>query len=693
MQSYLVSSQRAQRAYHDTGIPACMDQLTTTLLLDNDRTLTASLGTCMEFVLGEDVPGQLVSLCMSDRPAGIRPGMLEVLRRLVQGMSTVFLVQQNVLRAMVQLMHDGIRLEQRGDTDAATDAGLLDWAAAWTARMVAHPPLLRLFLALSPITTAEGVTDAVPLFSHLVRHLACGEDRGFSVRTAVRSLLGAMLVHTTDSPPYALAYLVECQWAEWLSAEITASFSQPTVLDAHTHGGGTSVRARRWQGKAKQLGAYLGSDTCTWMDLLWLAEEVTQLYAQHARTAQGREADLVDQLRFDLVHQLRISFFEGALAPSVAGCQVEDASAASVLFQCGLLLHVLDPRNALAQVVCARTNDERTLETVITECMLLSGTTPLRRLALRLVALYTPCLAVHDGMCVPMQGTDEGATFAAMAQSMQSPRHVLLLTDRYLCHAIEAEHQMRVEQKGRRCVRAPSGRTWAAVAQDEFFLPPLLSLLSRFFALPLSVNMEVVNAITALCRSPCVAVEGVFVGHDAAPPVLTFALYCLVTQSHAFVDRIPDVSFYLTQRKQQQLWKGRNAFGTLPTDPDQLVCPFAGGSVTAYFSALEALGKQHDWPAPTHEAVSAAQLELRPTLAPPTVKSVSGASHGAMNAALDGARHLSLQVYPCPLPGQVPAAPDATKVPLLQVLDNVLLLEELLLDLATLLRLRTTWAV
>ena len=55
-QSFLASPDRRamQGGVHDTGIPACMDQLVHVLLTEDRLSTDATLGACMEFVLEQD---------------------------------------------------------------------------------------------------------------------------------------------------------------------------------------------------------------------------------------------------------------------------------------------------------------------------------------------------------------------------------------------------------------------------------------------------------------------------------------------------------------------------------------------------------------------------------------------------------------------------------------------------------------
>ena len=65
---------------------------------------------------------------------------------------------------------------------------------------------------------------------------------------------------------------------------------------------------------------------------------------------------------------------------------------------------------------------------------------------------------------------------------------------------------------------------------------------------------------------------------------------------------------------------------------------------------------------------------------------------------LDGAQHVEVRIPPCPLPAcaeldEAAARAAAASVPLLHVLDNVILLEELILELGCIIQLRQAWGI
>lgn len=699
-QSYLESPDHraVQGGLGNTGIPACMDQLANVLLAEDEHSDNASLGMCMEYVLEQDcactadsVFGGLLGLCLADEPRGVKRQMVLTFGRLVRGMQPAFLTHQGVIRVLTQLLHHCIRVDRSAGEDEADDA-LLDLICGIASQLTAHPSILRLFVEIGSMY-AVGEDDAFPLFSYLLQHLHHPGERGFQVRTAALSLLRSM--HANDSA--LLKYIVQSRLAESLSASAAAAYGLlPMHLDGVDHTFTAALdheRAARWYTIAKDWATVdFAPDLCTFMDLVWLVQEVMDLCAVHPHD-QAHTIDQLEQLRVDILDHFRSTFLESVVRPSVMGCGINDGSAPAVLLYNALLFSILDPRGPLSLIACAL-QEERSLDNVITECITAKEVSLSTRIfAIRMAALYARRIQLRDITRGTKKQSPSSSSvksvLAALAQSMQSPRHLYALPQRSLQHLTEVEQTMRKDvdyDYADRFSRTDRGiQMRLAVLQepldpDQHFLIPLLSHLCSFFVSPLEINLQLTNTLAELCRSPYVSLEGIlFTDDPKSIPLLTFVLFRLVQQANLYSEQVSDFAFYLAQRKNQLLIPGKPASAM---SADALVCPFATGTVR---ENMEALQKQFDghWPI---EGGHKPQLDVRSTSL-----GTSSPSNFTMDAALSGALHILVAVQPCYIPDLIPASNIVQSFPLLRVLDNIILLEEFLLELAATQQLREAW--
>lgn len=630
------------------------------------------------------VLGGLLGLCVADEPRGVKREMIHTFAHLVHGMQPAFLSQQGVIRAIAQLLHHCIRLDQTHDQ---VDAALLGLVCDVATQLAAQISILRLFFELGGLYAA-GKDDPFPLFSYLLRHLHLPGDQGFYVRTATLQLLRTMLL----SDVALRQYIIQGRFAESLSASTAAAYGLlpmhlDTVDQTFSHGL-ENARAAQWHSVIREWAAIdFVPEACTFLDLLWLAQEAIFLCAHSPK--RGATMDQLEQLRVDILQQFRSTFLENVVHPSVAGCHVGDGSASAVLLYHALLFQVLKPTGPLSHLVCALECD-RGLGSVLSECLVAydaSSTT--RILALRLAGVFARRIALRDVSRGAARDTQRSplAALAALVQSMQAPRSLPSLFGRHLQHLMEVESAMRSDPDCvfADCIARTDGiQIRLAVLREpmdakEHFLLPLLSLLTQYFLFPLPLNAEITKTLASLCRSPYVSLQGTLSASDKRPtPLLTFALYRLVEQVHMYTTIIPDFAFYLAQHKNQQIPSGKS---TAQGSTDALVCPFVTGSTTALLEEIKhTMGE--NWTAP--ETVGSLQFDSPTPLLTPLSK-------GNRDGVLGGAQHITMTVYPCLFPGIEPFAEKACRVPLLRVLDNALLLEEFLLELTAIGQLRQAW--
>lgn len=214
----------------------------------------------------------------------------------------------------------------------------------------------------------------------------------------------------------------------------------------------------------------------------------------------------------------------------------------------------------------------------------------------------------------------------------------------------------------------------------EHFLIPLLTQLCSLFVLPLALNVEMTRALASLCRSPYVSLDGVLYSSSTeTPPLLLSVLVRLTQQVRLRTERVPDFGFYLAQRRNQQWHLSKSSAAA--SDTHGLLA-----EAHADQNALAALQDTLDTQSPLPAADYDLQMELDTPSLPP-------ASHARLEPARSGAEHLLMYVGPCVVPGLPPAVVVPCRRPLLHVLDNILLLDEFLVELAAILQLRVAWDV
>lgn len=635
----------------------------------------------------------LLGLCLADEQRGVKRAMIAMFSKLVGGMRPAFLTHQGVLRVLAQLLHHGIRTDPMAEHDGTTEA-LLDLLCEIAAHLGTQPSVLRLLVELGTVHAAAQPHDALPVFSYLLQHLHHPGARGFRVRTAALAFLQSML----EADAALLALVVHSRLAESLGTATAATYGLlPMRLDAAAPDTAQRVcdaeRAQQWRSIVEAWAdvAFV-PELCTFLDLVWLTQATMHACASHTRT-EAPCIDQLEQLRADVLDHFRSTFLESVVHPSIAGCSLSEGSGPAVLLHSALLFTMLDPRGPLSHVACTA-QGERPLGEVVTECIAADDAPPaVRVLGFRLATLYARRLQLHDvtrGAEVPRPASPSVTPIlAALIHTLHAPRTPVGLGDRYALHLVETERTMRTDPDYRfadRIVPTANGvELRHAILRQPMdpsghFLIPLLTQLCSLLVQPLLLNVEVTRALASLCRSPFVSLDGVlYASSTQAPPLLLSVLVRLTQQVRLCIERVPDFGFYLAQRRNQQ-WNLSKATTTALDTHSPLA------DAHADHKALSALQDTLDDLSPLPVADYDVQLELDTPSLPPTLHVRPGPVH-------NGAEHLAIHIAPCSVLSLTPSVASPCRRPLLHVLDNILLLDEFLVELAALLQLRAAWDV
>ncbi|PBK78134.1 hypothetical protein ARMSODRAFT_946998 [Armillaria solidipes] len=94
------------RGIKSTDVPAHLQSLVDTLVLESTRTEEGTTGACLEYLLKNDVLGTLVRLSETDRPSGIQAEVLRAVQNMVVLLDEQFLVHSAVHRAVLRLLRN-----------------------------------------------------------------------------------------------------------------------------------------------------------------------------------------------------------------------------------------------------------------------------------------------------------------------------------------------------------------------------------------------------------------------------------------------------------------------------------------------------------------------------------------------------------------------------------------------------------
>ncbi|KAJ7774639.1 Retinoic acid induced 16-like protein-domain-containing protein [Mycena maculata] len=94
------------RGIKSTDVPAHLQSMVDSLVLESTRTEEGGTGACLEYLLKNDVLGTLVRLSETDRPAGIQAEVLRAVQNMVVLLDEQFLVHSAVHRAVLRLLRN-----------------------------------------------------------------------------------------------------------------------------------------------------------------------------------------------------------------------------------------------------------------------------------------------------------------------------------------------------------------------------------------------------------------------------------------------------------------------------------------------------------------------------------------------------------------------------------------------------------
>ncbi|WFD00360.1 hypothetical protein MYAM1_003108 [Malassezia yamatoensis] len=682
----------ARGGLSDTGIAACMDHLANLLVTEDQQMGETYMGPCMEFILEQDVLEGLMSLCLADEPRGVRGTMITTFAQLVREMRPGFLSHHKVVRVLMQLLHYSIQADALGNSSESIDA-TLELVCDLVQQLVSDPHILQFFVEVESVYVAGQTKTSFAVLCYILRHLHHGGQRGFRTRSAALSLLQGMLA----IEPCLIQKILESNFAEALATSTAASYGllpmQFTIAQSLPESLIQDRRALQWQSiLEKWASSALSHDLLLYMDLLWLNQRCVDLFANHAKM----RPELIDQLEYlraDLLEHFQGTFLASVVHPSIGGCTLREDNVSPALLYSALLLEILDPCGELAFMVFPN-HDHRSLSELVTESITAQELSiETRILSIRFASLFARRIQLREASRGTQADDRDDPTvksvLAALVQSMQSSRMVQTLFSRSVLHLREVETAMRADpdyQYTSRFVRqGPNLVFRLAILQEpidlqKHFMGPLCDLLCDMFSLDWALNVEVTRGIASLCRSPYISLEGTLFSKDPQNlPLLMYILYFLVQHAHAYSEKVPDFDFYLAQRRKFQLLTGKLA---TPSHPKSLVHPFASGTVD---EVLQPLKDQF-------QSLCPIDISFKEWYTVDYASSTTLSRNTFFNdAGYNGAESISVSVCPAKFPHSTSAPKSNKTCPLPQVLDNLLILEEFLLELAAIKQLREAW--
>ncbi|WFD44143.1 hypothetical protein MPSI1_002809 [Malassezia psittaci] len=682
----------ARGGLSDTGIAACMDHLANLLVTEDQQIGEAFMGPCMEFILEQDVLEGLMSLCLADEPRGVRSAMITTFAHLVRDLRPGFLLHHKVVRVLMQLLHHSIQADGRGNSNESIDA-MLDLVCDLVQQLVLDPRTLQFFVEVGSVYAAGETNTSFAVLSYILRHLHHGGHRGFRTRSAALSLLQGMLA----IEPCAIQEILESDLAEALATSTAASYGllpmQFTNIQSLPEPPIQDQRAFKWQSVlGKWASLAFSHDILLYMDLLWLTQRCFDLFANHAKMHPGM-TDQLEYLRADLLEHFQDTFLSSVVHPSIVGCTLSDENVSPALLYSAILYEILEPCGELAFMVFP-IDDNRSLNELVTECITsqeLSMET--RILSIRFAGLFARRIQLREASRGTQADVRDDPTvksvLGALVQSMQSSRMVQTLFTRSVLHLREVEMAMKADldyHYASRFLRQGQDLKFRlAILQEpidlkKHFMGPLCDLLCDMFSLDWALNVEVTRSIASLCRSPYISLEGTLFSKDPQTlPLLMYILYFLVQHAHAYSQNIPDFDFYLGHRRKFLLMAGKL---TTPSHPKSIVHPFANGTVDEILQPLQE----------RFQSLCPIDISFKEWYTVDYASSTTSPRNTFFNeAGFNGAEQISISVCPATFPHSTSAPKSNKTCPLPQVLDNLLILEEFLLELAAIKQLREAW--
>ncbi|WFD35726.1 hypothetical protein MCUN1_002587 [Malassezia cuniculi] len=658
------------------------------ILLSEDREHTQTLGICLEYVIEHSVLAELLGLCAADEPEGVMRELILMCARLVHGMGTHFLTHNGNAQALTQLIHHGMCRRDSpsgmlGRTETTVADALLLLVQELMCRLADTPQLMLLYLELSPPSSRE--EGRLELLTFLTSHVLSPAWAGFYARGALAVLVRQQAQLASEGHKYAVRYLLGADLPEALTAAASAAYGLlPTHIELeYTEISGLAshiIATRKYKCCAAIHLAPQGAvlQLCALIDTLWLIEQVLDACSI---SGDSDVQDMFEQLQTDVLHAIRTAFVERILAPAAGAAAIADQSAAAVILYHTCMLQVLRSSGKLVAAICRTDTDQRDMYELLTDAMRSDTDHELQSLAFYAAALHSRCIATADSRDAPAYIPPLDAwpitSLAAIVQSLQSLHFSAALGARYDAHLSSVLQTWSAENSDeslQRVYALGSGRvafrprTQVCISGDDYFIAELLERLLHFFTFEPSSNLRTIDTISALCRIPFLSMQGLFCG---PAPIITFVLYMLSLQAQAYINNVPDLAFFLGQRKNQSDALRVSSRSAQKTDtlqpsflPDQTVDDALKRIENEYINC--------GWmPSPdARSLMTSAKIETR------TQTSEGTFTHGAPQ--------LYVSVKPC--------APRATgqwsalssgfgiRAPLSELLDNMILLEEAIIE-------------
>ena len=675
----------------NTSLPYRFEQLAD-MLLEEDASNMRTLGPCLEYVMENSLFTELFGLCAADEPQGVMRELMYMFARLVHGMKSQFLAQKGIAHAISQLVHHGMRLRDhpRGALarqDLAVSDALLLLLHELLCRISQIEPLFFLYLELTPPASREN--GKLHMLSYLLSHNLAPAWAGFYARGALAVLVRLLAHQACKGDSASLEYLVGGGLADAFAASASAAYGLlPTHIDlVYTPLDGAVQHMVDTRKTALHTLALAPSEATlplfAFIDTMWLAEQVIDACSA---PAQADFQDMLEQLGTEFTQSMHTFLVERVLVPAAGAASADDGSAAAAILYHTCLLEALSSKSAVTQVICKNPTDQRNMSDLLADTIMETVPPELRAVAYRCAVLHMRCTAAAEARdepaYVPPLDVMGISALGALVQSIQSPHFIASLGSRYFAHFEDVSDMWHRDQKNDVWRAVPAGgsritfsqRRQVRISPGDCFLSRILGRICCFFTLPPAENVLGIDAISRLCRVPYLSMDGLLGG---TAPVITFVFYMLSLQAQAFLHTIPDLIFFLGQRKNQYEALRVHARPKSPRTPGSLELPLLPPtSIDAALEWLEKMFTLSGW---------IPEQKEREQMTHTTV-------HTDANIPASGAALLDVSLQPCLPPASGPWSSIETgnraTVALSDLLDNIILLEEAIIELTCIASLR-----
>lgn len=631
-------------------------------LVREDQPHEHDLGVCAAYVAEHNVLGDLVTACLLNEPRGVLDALVHMFTELAR---TPLLTDQRFVRALLELLRFCAK-----DAGAPPNFTMLVYVVS--AQIHRHPDVLRVFVQLGVQLPKERPAERFPLLGCLLERMEHDGDTGRRMRTSLVWLMHALVSAGTQPgviwPCWHLERHVCVDVAVCVADAISGAYRRLPLKgggDEGVMGQDAWVYERFARTTVQWYASTHSPAVATWIDTLWL---VQSLWHVCSAARHGALSEHAEQFLEVLTEHFQSRFVEACLEPAWNVHMARDAdSMRAVLSHIDVLACVMEPCTTLSRCIAAH---ERSMMALVACALEMPAAHACAHRTLQSLSQWVLC---HDATPGTHPLTHHAPLMAfpllAMAEERQSRKFRASFARRCLTHLLTVEHAMRAQLSAR---NAPIDVVQQTLAPAEHCLRPLVHKLRQMYARPLLDNVAVWDTLSMLCRSPFVHLDGLLAWEDSDHvPILTLLLYNLYEQARA-LDKIPDGSFYLEQRKIQQLG----------TPLSETAC--TGRSACALF----------DTHAPSEGIHMLEQaLPHRYTAHTAWTPHVHSTTPARAASSLDGAQHTVVSVPACPVPAEWGGTLDDVDAPLTRILDNMILFEEVCLEMACIVLVRQAWGL